>query len=104
MLGIGWQHAVQTLPLRSWQSGKDGKGEQLVSDAGMEDMLETSSEEGTVMVTSLEDAGEGFTEEAASEPWFSFILSACYTKEIVFANRYAWNLMITIGHSSSRVP
>lgn len=51
-------------------------------------MLQTSSEEGTVMVTSLRDAGEGFPEEAASEPWFSFILRAFNTKEVVFANRY----------------
>lgn len=84
-----WVTARRTDPALKELTGKDSKGEQLVSDVGMEDMLETSSEEGIVMVTSLEDAGEGFTEEAASEPWFSFILSACYTKEVVFANRYA---------------
>lgn len=72
VLGIGGHRAIQTLPLWSWLSGKDGKGKRLVSDAGMENTPQTSSEEGTAMVTSHKGAGEGFTEEAASELWSSF--------------------------------
>lgn len=53
-------------------------------------MLQTSSEEGT-SVTSLRGAGEGFPQEVASEPWFSFLLGAFYIQEVVFANRYILN-------------
>lgn len=72
VLGIGGHHAIQTLPLWSWPSVKDGKGKQLVSDAGMENTPQTSSEEGTAVVTSHKGAGEGFIEEVASEPCSSF--------------------------------
>ena len=69
-----------------WQARK---GNQLVMDADIVNRSQISSEEGTVMVAYLGDAGEGLTKGAASEPWFSFILKAFDTKEVVFANRYA---------------
>lgn len=66
------------------------KGKELGNDTGVGGVLQTSSEEGT-SVTSLRGAGGGFTQEVASEPWFSFLLRAFYIQEVVFANRYILN-------------